>query len=284
MSYRKKHIAPKIKGLRRKRRFFQKPLFWLFLLFAMGVGVVFYLLFFFPLTQVSRVEILGNGKVQAFDIENLAWTRINKKILGFSHKSIFWASGEKISSDITDVFGIVETASVQKKLPDTILIKIKERKPYAIFCASSIEGLKSQANPDLLQENNTSNCFWLDKTGVIFELADGSSEGSFIVRQNNQSNQAYLGQHIIGQTTMDAIVAIQKNLQDNFQIGITSVDISDLLIVTTKERWRTYFDLGQDIQLQITKMNILLKDQITPTTRKNLQYIYLQYKDRAYYK
>ena len=141
MSYRKKHIAPKIKGLRRKRRFFQKPLFWLFLLFAMGVGVVFYLLFFFPLTQVSRVEILGNEKVQAFDIENLAWTRINKKILGFSHKSIFWASGEKISSDITDVFGIVETASVQKKLPDTILIKIKKKSPMQYFALVLLKAL-----------------------------------------------------------------------------------------------------------------------------------------------
>jgi hypothetical protein len=36
--------------------------------------------------------------------------------------------------------------------------------------------------------------------------------------------------------------------------------------------------------LQIKKMDALLQTEIPPDARKKLQYIYLQYKDRAYYK
>ena len=35
---------------------------------------------------------------------------------------------------------------------------------------------------------------------------------------------------------------------------------------------------------QITKMNLLLEQEIVPAQRKNIEYIYLQYQDKAYYK
>ena len=69
-----------------------------------------------------------------------------------------------------------------------------------------------------------------------------------------------------------------------FQIYIKEAFVSNPLILKTSESWKLYVDPDGDIQSQITKMKLLLKDQITPAVRQNLQYIYLQYKDRAYYK
>jgi hypothetical protein len=42
--------------------------------------------------------------------------------------------------------------------------------------------------------------------------------------------------------------------------------------------------LDSDLDLQITKLNLLLKNEVSESARKTLQYIDLRFKDRAYYK
>jgi hypothetical protein len=58
------------------------------------------------------------------------------------------------------------------------------------------------------------------------------------------------------------------------------------LDIKTNENWQIYFDLNSmsDTDLKIAKLNLLLNGEITPEIRKNLQYIDLRFKDRAYYK
>ena len=87
---------------------------------------------------------------------------------------------------------------------------------------------------------------------------------------------------------MNDIYKIQKDLKDNFQINLTEALITSpiRLNVTTGEGWQIYFNLqgNPDINSQITKLNLLLNGDITPTIRKTLQYIDLRFQDRAFYK
>jgi len=109
MNYRRKHIKPKIKKLRQKRKFYQMPLFWLVLLILIVIITIFYFLLFFSKFQISKITILGNEKVQTSDIESMTSQIINKKILKFgeiniSTKSIFITDSKKIIKDILDNF------------------------------------------------------------------------------------------------------------------------------------------------------------------------------------
>ncbi|MBX4201236.1 FtsQ-type POTRA domain-containing protein [Candidatus Parcubacteria bacterium] len=266
MSYRRKQINHKIRGLRKKKKFFQQPLFWVALLLAVaGTGVV-YFVFFLPSFQISSIQVSGNQRIQSEEIESLAWNNINKSLLGLPYRSLLLASTANISKDILQSFAMVETATVKKKMPNGITVTIKERKPYAVFCS------------------HDNNCFSLDENGIIFGEPRDVGQEDFVVQKSKESGGVKAGDRVIDKSIMDGVVKIQRNFDNDLKIAVNRVNISDTLVFTTREGWKAYFDPVQNIQLQITKMDILLKDQISEKARQNLQYIYLQYKDRAYYK
>ena len=118
---------------------------------------------------------------------------------------------------------------------------------------------------------------------MVFEETNTDTDMMTITKE--QTNDAIsTGENAIEKNIMDGIYKVQKNLKNNFQVDVKEAFVSNPLVFTTAENWKIYFDPKFDIDSQIIKMNALLKDQITPEARKKLQYIYLQYKDRAYYK
>ncbi len=261
MSYRHKHIKPKIRSLKKKKRLIQRPWFWIVLLVLIVIGSIFYFVFLFPKFQITKINILGNEQIQAKDIEYVVWQDLSKNIFS---KSIFTIDSKRLIKDILNKFPGIEDIKVEKKWPQDIILKIKERQVFASFC-----------------END--NCFSIDNSGVIFEKLEGNSQ-NMILRKELGGKEIFLGEKIVEKNIIDIISKVENDLKNNFQINIKEVLVSNFLIFKTSENWQIYFDPSSDINLQITKMNILLKDEIPATARKNIQYMYLQYKDRAYYK
>lgn len=274
MSYRRKHIKPKIKKLKPRKNVFKMPFFWLALLIMIVLISAAYLILFYSRFQVTNIEISGNQKVQHNDIENLAWVDINKKLLNvgiftISSKSIFLLNKNELVKNIVNKIPLVSDVQIEKRMPQNIILKITERQPFAVFCNSQ----------------DFQKCFFMDNHGIIFEpVQNGQQYGMVIVVKDLKGNEVFVGENIIEKNTMDTISKIQKNLSDNFQIGIKEVFVSNTLVFKTSEHWQIYFDPNSNIDFQITKMKALLQDEIPVTARKNIQYIYLQYKDRAYYK
>ena len=81
---------------------------------------------------------------------------------------------------------------------------------------------------------------------------------------------------------------MDKDLRDKFKINLREAMITTpiRLDMQTSENWNIYMDVGPDsnTDMQLTKLNLLLSGDITPETRKNLEYVDLRFKDRAYYK
>jgi len=268
MSYRRKHLNPRIKNLRPKKRIWKSPIFWVgILLLVLAIGSI-YLVFFWSKFQIQSIQISGNVKADSKEIESLAFEHIQKKFIYVSHKSIFITDTKKITSDILQKFPVIENVDVGKNYPDSLRLDIVERDQFAVFCG----------------QQNKIKCFSIDKNGIIFEPLKDLPDNMLVLIPETTNKEFLPGESAIGKNIMDAINNIQIELKDNFQIDIKEAFVSDPLIVRTSENWKLYFDPDGDIQSQITKMNLMLKDQITPNARKNLQYIYLQYKDRAYYK
>ncbi len=266
MSYRKKHINPKIRGLKKRKKFFQSPIFWWLLFVAMLIGGAVYIILFMPTFQVEKIIISGNEKIKTEDIKNLVAKNIKKEVFGIFSNSIFMVNPSLVTKNMLAALPSVESMRVQKSLPQTINIIIKERTPYALFCPK----------PD--------NCFLIDRQGVVFESVQEIPQKIMIITPTSGDDIFYLGQQVVDKTTMDSVVKIQENLKNNFQLDVKEVLNSNPLVITTSENWQIYFDANSSTDLQITKMNALLQSEISANGRKNLQYIYLQYKDKAYYK
>ncbi len=265
MNYRKKHITPKIRRFKKRKKFFQKPVFWIFLLLILVI-IFLYVILFWPKFQVSKIEVMGNEKIQGKDIKHVAFDAASRKIFNISSKSIFMVDVKSLEKSILDKFPDIQSVTIKKMYPNDITLQVTERTPFMVFC------------------QNTTDCFFIDINGVAFEKVKEVPQGMAVIIKDFDGKEVYLGKTVIEKGAMDMISVIASNLKDNFQIGVKEVLVGNSLIFTTSENWKVYFDLALDVRPQVTKMNVLLKDQITAKDRKKLQYIYLQYKDRAYFK
>lgn len=268
MKHRQTHIKQKIKNFKPERLIIRRPIFWIIIFLLLVVSGFIYFIFFFPKFQIKTVTVSGNEKINSNNIETITWQNIQKKILGISYKTIFMINHNELKKELLAKFPGIEDVKVQNQWPQNLNLKITERLPVAVFCPNQ----------------NTKSCFLIDRNGVIYEQIENTANDNFIVRQSINENELMAGKIIVDKKIMDNIVKIKNALNNNFQIDVKETIASNPLVVTTSEHWKIYFDSSQDIDSQIIKMNALLSDEISENIRKNLQYIYLQYKDRAYYK
>ena len=271
MSYRKTSIKTKIHRIKPKKSIFRCLWFWVALLVAVILAFSVYFLLFYGGIQVENIIISGNQKTSTQEIESSANEDVKTIILKIkswevSSKSIFLIDKNKINSDILVKFPGIENVVIKRKLPRTLLINVKERKPLGLFCSNG-------------------KCFSIDINGIIFELTITPSADGVIVRQKAESEGAQAGQKVLAQSVIDAIYDIQQNMEDGFKISLKEVMVanSERLNVTTGEGWKIYFDLSDDydVNVQLKKLNLLLGGEISTEKRANLKYIDLRPHDRA---
>jgi len=274
----KSHIKSKIHRIKQKKSIFAKLWFWIAILLLIVVSSVLYFLLFYSGIQVKNIIVLGNQKVISKDIENLVSGNINIKIFGIGSweidsKSIFLTDSDKIDKEILEKFPLIGNVSINKNLPQTLIINVEERKPIGVFCPQTNSGQADKS------------CFSIDGKGVIFEPLAAIPAGATIVRQVLENNQVFSGEEVIAKNIITAISDIQKNLKDNFQINLDEVLVTSPLRLdaNTNEGWHIYFDLGpdSDINSQLKKLDLLLNGGISAASRKNLRYINLTPENKA---
>lgn len=272
MSYRKKHIKNKIHKIKPKKSIFKRLWFWLAILFLVIILSSFYLVLFYQGIWVSNIIISGNNKITSRELDDIVSANINTGLVKFwnfdiTSKSIFLVNIEKLNKQILEKFPTIEKASASKKFPQTIMLGVTERKPVGAYC------------------NSASECFLFDQNGVAFEPLHLPIDDFIIVRQAAENGQMFVGEQVVAQNIVSAISKIKENLRENFQIDLTEAMLTSpiRMNITTKENWRIYFDLDidSDINSQLTKLTILLKEEISPESKMNLRYIDLRPKDRA---
>jgi cell division septal protein FtsQ len=271
MSFRKKHVKNKIYKTRPRKPIFKKWWFWILILVLATILAGFYFILFYPGFQIKNIEIFGNEKIGSQELQSIILSNINTGLLS---KSIFLVNTDKISKEILEKFSTIKQAEVSKKFPQTITLLVAERKPIGVFCLGQGD-----------------ECFLIDQDGIIFSAkglpASGweNSQNMPIIRQILNNNAVYIGEQVIAGSIMDAIYKIQKTLKDNFDINIEEALVASpiRLNIKTNENWQVYFDIGQDsdVNAQAIKLNLLLSEEISKDTRKDLRYINLIPKDRA---
>jgi len=263
-----------------KKQIYKKPIFWLgiFLFILICAGVYFFLNS--NALQVSKIIISGNEKTQAKDIENLISEKIKQKFLFFTFQNIFLVSPSKITRAILEQYPNIGSAQIKRKFFDTLLVNVKERQPFAVFCG--------------FEKATQDNCFFIDETGVAFEKLSGPASNydflivrsAFAMATADRHFEDLLGREVINKDIAAKIDKIEKTLGDNFQIGVEEADIvsEERMNIKTGDGWDIYFNPALDMELQTTKLKLILEKEISSADRKTLQYIDLRFEDRGYYK
>lgn len=271
MSHKKRYIKNRVK--KRKRWF------WILVLAILFISVFIYFFVFSPGFQVDSVVIYGNHKTRADEIRRAIFSGVTINLielgtLKISSKSVFLVNKKDVEKRILQELPVVESITVQKKLPQELVVNIIERESIGIYCGKI----------DLMEQ-----CFIFDKNGILFENAHLLEDSLPIVRKSNaDQDHPELGQKILSEDVTSAFLKICNSFKSipNIEALEAETPNPDRLNVLTNEGWQIYFGLGEEdsIDNQLIKLQLLLSEEISTEARKTLQYIDLRFEDRAYYK
>lgn len=257
--------------VKKKKSILKNKFFWIGIFILITIIGFFYFFFLSDFFQIKEIIINNNGeKVSAEDIQPTIEKEIKEKILFFETKSIFSVNLNKIKNTILNEFPQIAELEIKRKFPQTLILSVKERKRVGIFCEKN-----------LIEEKI--NCFFLDKEGVIFEEFSGENQMLRIQKEKPTENLK-LGQKIIENEIIDAILKTENYLKEDLKIPLESVIIvsQERINLKTSEGWEIYINPQNDLTWQLTKLKAVLKEEISEEKRKNLEYIELRFKDRVF--
>ena len=269
--------------LKPKKSILKNRYFWLVILVLFLFLLIIYFLLFWEKFQVSQINVFGNEKVPTENVKDIVFAKIQHKFLFLKSQSIFLVNSRVLSDEILNSFPQIGKVKTSRRFPNIIVVDIKERKAIAVFCSDSSADFIEHPR----QGRDLEKCFFIDEGGVAFEKTQQIETRSLtIVRQTTGNEVVILGKEAIEKEIVGIILKIQKNLSDNFQITISEANIvsTKRLNIKTNENWEIYIGLDSDIDSQITKLDLLLKEEVLAEKRKKLEYIDLRFQDRAYYK
>lgn len=251
--------------LKKKKSIFRNRFFGLTILILIFFFGLFYFLVFSTTFQIKEIKISGNQKVSTESLENFIREKISQQILFFSSKNIFLINLNKINEAIFKKFPQVVKVNFKRNLPNTLIVKIEERKPTAIFC-----------------QNET--CFFIDKEGIIFEEIIDFKPQQLVVRNITLLKELKLGEEIVEKELISQILEIESKIKNELKIPLNEILIvsEDKLNFKTSESWEIYFNPQKDINWQLTKLRLVLEKEIPLEKRKNLEYIELRFGNFAY--
>lgn len=257
--HRKRYRVKKKKSILRNR------FFWISLFILILIGGLLYLLFFSSFFQIKEIEISGNEKVLTVDLQNTIYSSATRNFLVFSTKSIFLFPSNQIKEELSEKFPQIDQFILKRKLPDSLVLEIQERRATAVFCKET-------------------DCFFIDEKGILFEEILEEVPLELIIIKSEIEKSINLGEEIIREENLQRILKIRTKIEKNLKIDIKEVILSfEKLTVLIGEGWEIYFDISGDIEWQLIELSLVLEKQIPLEKRGELEYIDLKF-TKVYFK
>jgi cell division protein FtsQ len=257
--------------IKQKKSIFRNRFFWFGILGLVVSGGIFYLLVFSALFQIEKVTVFNNKKIPKERIQDIVKENLERKIIFFKSKSIFLIDLKKIKENVLNNFPSIAEIEINRRFPNTLNLKVTERKEVGIFCYQEA-------------------CFLLDKEGIIFENVPKEIP-LLKIQKLNIDKEMKLGERMIEKELIQPILEVETKLRDYIPLAAPDFKITEFSIISeerinakTSEGWEIYFNPQRDINWQLTKLKALLENEIPAEKRKDLEYIELRFGNSAPYK
>ena len=261
----KKRMKTRRKAVkRRKKSFFTSFLFsavtFSSILILSGIGF----LLFSPRFQISNITIAGNNDISTDDLKKAAEEKMKTSFsmmgMDFSTESIF-LSVAKGANSLAEAFPQIDKITVKKNFPNGLSIQIVEKTPFAGWCEAF----------------DAEKCYLVDKFGSYIKDVDAGAIDSGLVRVNEKEKIDSPAKKDI----LSSLMQIGSGLDQN-QIKIANFDLyKDKVIVGTNLKCQLIFTRGEDLNWQIEKLKIVLKNDTYSKKLNSLQYIDLRFGNQA---
>jgi len=232
---------------RKKRTLFLKnKYFWFAFLFIVVVCALSYFLFVSSFFKIKKVNFVLPADIDKKPIEEIVESNLNE-VLFKSNYFLFNAS--ETEKEIENQFLKIKQVKIARSFPNSLNVNVFERAPVLVFCVEE--------------------CFLMDDERIAFEK--GEREGLPKVFSSEE----------LTEREMEVILEVFNFFNQKLEIEIKDFVKDDYLTLNTVEEWKALFDFNSDIKLSLTKLRLLLEQELSE--REDLEYIDLRF-SKVYYK
>lgn len=238
-------------------------------------GISVYVLFFSSYLKINRLILEG---IQELDYESVV-AQINSNLEGqyfkaIPHNNFILFSERRLKRDLKDKFKKIESVEAKKKFPDTIMVKITERKALMLWCSFG-------------------PCYIVDEKGFAYSEADFESpeikENNLIRLADVSAQPVNLGEKVLDPEYIQFVLSIKEKIREALDIEIseeyfTKSAVAQEVQVKTNEGWDTYFNSQLPISQSIETLKIFLDEKMNGIERGKLEYVDLRIGNKVYYK
>jgi cell division septal protein FtsQ len=230
---------------------------------------LFYCFFYSKYFLIKHINIEGTKKINTNQISDLVWQQSQTNIwILLPQKNLISFSKKQLIQKISSIYNLT-ALEIEKKYPDIINIKIKEKDNFAIW----------QEGAEL---------YYIDTEGAIInnlELSELASTSYPIIF--NKGNPRVRDKQI--ELEKDNFNFI-NNLNNQFKSYKGKMDINRFIIdneenvvkISLKQGPELIFNTKLDIEIQLNKLVALVNKKSEEDLSKIL-YINLKYEDKIYY-
>jgi len=244
------------------------------LLVLIAILTLVWFFFYSRFLDIKNIEVRGLNRLSSQEISDLVWRQVNSKIFFLNRqKNIFLFSKDRLRGTLASAYSF-EKLTIEKKLPDTIVINIQE-KSYAYVWSEA------------------DNYYYADIDGYIIEkinpLDIAHKKYPLIFNQGETKIITVNGQEIvqIDSVCINYILSLYNELKPEkygFEIERFAIDNElNTIRVALYNGPSVYFNILESQEKQINKLLIIKNEKLKDDFNKK-SYIDLRYGDRVYYR
>lgn len=219
---------------------------------------------FSPKFQISTLSVSGNKDISTEELEKVAGEKMKTSfsLLGFdfSTASIFLAGNSAINN-LMETFPEIEKVNIKKNFPNGVSLEIVEKTPVAVW----------------IDVFNGSKSYLVDKNGSFIKDYKEGEDYSFLEKVNQEEKINKIDK----KKTLGLLSQIEKSLKDNSVI-VSFFDVyNEKVSVRSNVSCQIIFNINEDLDWQIEKLGIVLKNSKYSPDLNKLQYVDLRFGNQA---
>lgn len=230
--------------------------------------LIIWLLFYFSFFNIKNIVIFGSDKISKTDIQNLVWQQTAKKrYLLASQNNIFIFNNNEFIKILKEAYP-VDSLTLEKKLPNRLIINFKEKQYIAVWRENDkyylLSDDQSTTEVDPLQVKNKN-------IPMIENIGEPKIKNNIIT---DQSEKIFF-----------SLTLFQKLKNSQYKIEIEKLLFNDKennTINVTLKGPTLFFNIKDDMDKQLNKLYAIINNKLKEEF-KNKKYIDLRYGDKIYY-
>ncbi len=230
------------------------------------VGGLIYFFLYSPLFWIERVEVSGLEKVKSENINRFIDDyRFGRDYYVFNRNNFWLFNKNKLKTIIFEHY-YFEEFTIKKKLPNIILITLKEKESAINWLANNL-------------------CYHLDLTGLAIEYCEENN--GYLTINDLQNQEIKIGESAIENKELQYIVGLYSQTKKITERKLDLIQIEkteNVLDLITKQGILLRFNSTLAVSEQVARLDTLLNQEEIKNNLEQMKYIDLRFGEKVYYK